>query len=85
MSQQAERPRWRGKLARAVAATLGAGVLYHEIWVAETAEPLLLFLGLWLMGVPPAMFFDSVRNAVKDAEELTDRAPDEDSRNGDGA
>lgn len=32
----------------------GAGILYHEVWVAETSEPILDFIALYLMGVPLA-------------------------------
>lgn len=39
----------------------GVVILFHEVWLADTAEPLLIFLGLWLCGIPPAMFFDGLR------------------------
>lgn len=60
--------RCRGPLLRAMASSAGAVVLYHEVWVADTSEPLLIFLGLWLLGVPPAMFFDGMRKVGAKAQ-----------------
>lgn len=55
--------------ARTVLAFLaGVAILYHEIVLVETAEPLLVFLGLWLCGVPPAIFFDGVRRLGESAQ-----------------
>lgn len=39
----------------------GVATLYHEVYLTDQAEPLLIFLGLWLCGVSPAMFFDGMR------------------------
>lgn len=50
----------------------GVGILYHEIWVTESSEPLLIFLGLWLCGLPPAMFFDGLRRLGTDAKSALD-------------
>lgn len=46
----------------------GVGVLYHEVFIASTSEPLLIFLGLWLCGIPPAMFFDGLRKLTEQAK-----------------
>lgn len=46
----------------------GVGVLYHEVFISTTAEPLLVFLGLWLCGIPPAMFFDGLRKLTDTAK-----------------
>lgn len=66
----------------------GVVVLYHEVFLASSAEPLLVFLGLWLCGIPPAMFFDGLRkltdtakgsleDTVKSLEDVTDQTPTE--------
>lgn len=47
----------------------GTLVLYHEVFIAGTSEPLLVFLGLWLCGIPPAMFFDGLRKLTEQAKE----------------
>lgn len=47
----------------------GVGVLYHEVFLAQTSEPLLVFLGLWLCGIPPAMFFDGLRKLTEQAKQ----------------
>lgn len=48
---------------RAVSFYFGYTILHHEIYTAKTTDPLLVFLGLWLCGVAPATFFDSMRKA----------------------
>jgi hypothetical protein len=53
---------------RAGAFFAGVGVLYHEVFIASTSEPLLIFLGLWLCGIPPAMFFDGLRKLTEKAK-----------------
>jgi hypothetical protein len=57
-----------GRLSRVAAFIAGVAVLYHEIWIADSAEPLLVFLGLWLCGLPPAIFFDGLRKLGADAK-----------------
>lgn len=39
----------------------GYRILHHEIYETDTAEPLLVFVGLWLCGIAPATLFDSLR------------------------
>lgn len=51
---------------------VGVVILYHEIWVTESSEPLLIFLGLWLCGLPPAMFFDGLRRLGAEAKSSLD-------------
>lgn len=58
----------RKQLTRLASTIAGAAILYHEVWIADTSEPLLIFLGLWLLGVPPAMFFDGLRKVSGRAE-----------------
>jgi hypothetical protein len=53
--------RYRKLALRGVSALAGAAVLYHEVYISDTAEPLLIFLGLWLLGIPPALFLDGLR------------------------
>lgn len=60
--------------ARSLVATVaGAVILYHEIWISDTAEPLLVFLGLWLLGIPPAVFFDGLRRVGQQAQSEVER------------
>lgn len=57
-------------LAVRLASTLaGGGILYHEVWVAESAEPLLVFVGLWLAGAPIADLLDKLRRLAQIAPE----------------
>lgn len=46
-------------------ASIGGGVLIikHEVYEAESAELILIALGLWLIGVPPAMWLDALRRS----------------------
>jgi hypothetical protein len=48
-------------LVRAISTLGGAGIIYHEVWVADSAEPLLVFVGLWLAGAPIADLLDKLR------------------------
>lgn len=48
-------------IVRAVSFYFGYKILSHEIYGRQSAEPLLVFLGLWLCGIAPATFFDGVR------------------------
>lgn len=59
----------RGLALRVGTFVSGLGILYHEVFLAQTSEPLLVFLGLWFCGIPPAMFFDSLRKLSDQAKE----------------
>lgn len=48
-------------VVRAATVCCGAYVEYHEVFVAEEAQWLRIFVGLWLMAVPPALWLDSLR------------------------
>lgn len=48
-------------VVRCVSFYFGYKILNHEIYGREQAEPLLVFLGLWLCGIAPATFFDGIR------------------------
>lgn len=47
---------------------VGYRILHHEIWEADTSEPLLIGLGLWLCGLPPALFLESLRKLANEAQ-----------------
>lgn len=34
--------------------TVGAGILFHEVWLTKDSEVVLDFIALWLMGFPTA-------------------------------
>lgn len=42
------------KLRDLVLGGMGAGILYHEVVLAATAEPLLIFAAFFLLGLVPA-------------------------------
>ena len=56
----------------------GVAIMYHEVWVAPSAEPLLVFVGLWLAGAPLADLLDQLRRlasqGLSSAEEDKDEA-----------
>lgn len=62
----------RSLVGKFVAFWIGVAILYHEIWITDQSEPLLIFLGLWLCGLPPAMFFDSLRRLGAEAKSSLD-------------
>lgn len=46
---------------KALMQVAGVAILYHEVFEAKSPDGLLVFVGLYLCGVPPAMFFDGLR------------------------
>lgn len=62
----------RKMATRAAALVAGAAIIYHEVVISESAEPLLIFLGLWLCGIPPAMFLDGLRRITSAANASVD-------------
>lgn len=52
-------------LGRVVFFLGGTGIIYHEVVVSDTAEPLLIFVGLWLAGAPIADFLDKLRRLAQ--------------------
>lgn len=54
----------RAWVIRGVTFYFGYRILNHEVYETETAEPLLVVLGLWLCGIAPATFFDSLRKGA---------------------
>lgn len=67
---------------RALSFYVGYRILHHEIYETDTSEPVLIFLGLWLCGLPPALFFDGLRklgqSAQTELENAADATPHED-------
>lgn len=68
------RTEWKGQIVRLASGVGGGMILYHEVWITETAEPLLVFLGLWLFGIPPVMFFEGLRKVGQRASSELDSA-----------
>lgn len=54
------------KLRDVILGGMGTYVLYHEVVVVETAEPLLVFAAFFLLGLIPATRADSGSLGVKD-------------------
>lgn len=78
----------RGKINRLILKAagfyFGYRILHHEVYETDTAEPLLVALGLWFMGIPLASFFDglkklgaSAEQAVKDSAAVEEAAKPE--------
>jgi len=51
----------------------GALILRHEVYQTESAEIAVIGLGLWLIGVPPALWLDALRRAGRTLGDLEDR------------
>lgn len=43
----------------------GVAIVYHEVVIAEAAEPLLFLGGLWLAGAPIADLLDKLRRLAQ--------------------
>lgn len=71
-----------GWLLRAASASAGVLVEYHEVYKAQSAQWALVFLGLWLMGVPPALWFDGLRRISQIAQFATEAANAVDTKKG---
>lgn len=72
----ARRKRVNAWVVRIVSFYFGYKILDHEIYSAKTTDPILVFLGLWLCGVAPATFFDSMRKANDALRSATDTSED---------
>lgn len=66
----------------------GILVLKHEVYDSDSAEIIVIALGMWLIGVPPALWLDAFRTATKkldvlesDTDAQTPR-PDPEDRDG---
>lgn len=78
------RGKGRGLVLKVVGVYFGYRILHHEVYETDTAEPLLVALGLWFMGIPLASFFDglkklgaSAEQAVKDSAAVEEAAKPE--------
>lgn len=79
----------RAWIFRGVTFYFGYRVLHHEVYETETSEPLLIVFGLWLCGIAPATFLDSLRKGaaaiqsemekVATSTKATDPPPDDSS------
>lgn len=62
----------------------GVLIIYHEVWVSQSAEPLLVVVGLWLAGAPIADLLDQLRKLANqvpsDKTEDTARKPQSERR-----
>jgi hypothetical protein len=63
-----------GWLLRVASVSAGVLVEYREVYTAANAQWALVFLGLWLMGVPPALWFDGLRRISQIAQFATEAA-----------
>lgn len=72
----------RGKINRLILKAagfyFGYRVLHHEIYEADSAEPILVGLGLWLCGVPVATFFDGLKKLGAGAQEQVEAVTGQD-------
>lgn len=62
----------RKLVTRGIAAVAGAAIIYHEVVLVDSAEPLLVVLGLWFLGIPPALFLDGLRRVTDAANSAVD-------------
>lgn len=62
-------PKWVSALVKLGSFVFGVLVLKHQAFDVTNVQPLLIFLGLWMCGVPPATFFDSIRRVGQTADE----------------
>lgn len=61
----------------------GVAILYHETFLAEKAQWEVLLVALWMIGVPPSMWLDSVRDMLEDRRRRERRVGIDDRRSGD--
>lgn len=62
---------------RGVTFYFGYRILQHEVYETETSEPLLIILGLWLCGIAPATFLDSLRRGAANFQRDLAKAAEE--------
>jgi hypothetical protein len=53
---------------RLLSVVAGGLILKHEVYDAESAEIVVIALGLWLIGVPPALWLDALRRTTRSLE-----------------
>jgi hypothetical protein len=54
-----------GWAARGASIYFGARILHHEVYVSEQAELAVIALGLLLIGVPPALWLDTLTRTTE--------------------
>lgn len=64
--------RW---IVRLASIGFGVAIEAQEVYGTETAQWPLVFLGLWFIGVPPALWFDGVWRLARIASYIDEQAP----------
>lgn len=67
--------RVRAFLLRLMSITAGVFIEYRQVFHDKSAQWILVFLGLWLMSVPPALWLDSLRRITQGAASVTAGGP----------
>jgi hypothetical protein len=62
-------------IVRGVSAAAGSAALYHEVYSGQEARWPVIFLGMWLIGMPPALWLDSLRTVGRLAEVVQEARP----------
>lgn len=52
-----------GVAVRIASVAAGALILKHEVYDSDSAQLVVIGLGMWLIGVPPALWLDTLRRA----------------------
>lgn len=69
---------------RAASISSGLYLEYREIFVVQDAQTILVVAGFWLMAVPPAQWYDSLKHVSAAAKILTggqsDEEPEDEAR-----
>lgn len=60
---------------RLIAVGFGLSIEVHEVYGTTQAQWALVFLGLWFVGVPPALWFDGVWRLARLAQVIDATAP----------
>lgn len=69
-------PRIKRSVIRVASFVGGILILKRQIYEVDHAEPLLVFLGLWLCGIAPATFFDGLKKMGQEAKDSLSEAAD---------
>jgi hypothetical protein len=51
----------RKLVLRVLSVIAGLAIITHEVAIADAAEPFLVIIGMWFLGIPPALILDSLR------------------------
>lgn len=66
-----------GWAMRLVSVAFGLSIEVHEVYGTGQAQWALVFLGLWFIGVPPALWFDGVWRLARIAQAIDSATPPE--------